>query len=329
MFDKITNLNNLFPAYHEFRRGKRSKPDVQEFERHLEDNIFQLHEDLVFGRYRHGLYHRFHIFDPKHRVIHKANVRDRLVHHAIYRILSPIFEHSFIFDSYSCRIGKGTHTAVRRLEKFTRKVSKNYTKSCWALKLDIKKSFDSINHQILLNTLSQKISCPKTNNLLAEIVRSYNSCHCERNAVKRSKPAGLPPDSRDCFVASLRSAPRNDTRERELKGIPIGNLTSQLFANVYMDAFDHFIKEKLHIKYYLRYTDDFVIIHQDQNQLKQLIQPIQIWLKQHRELKLHPNKIILRKLSQGIDFLGYIVLPHYCVLRTKTKRRMLRGGEFG
>ena len=138
MFDEIISLENLLAAWQEFRRGKRGRQDVQEFERHLEDNIFTLHEELVAGTYRHGSYHRFHIFDPKHRIIHKALVRDRLAHHAVYRVLYPLFDRSFIFDSYSCRIGKGTHAAVDRLVQFTRQVSRNNTRPCWALKFDIK-----------------------------------------------------------------------------------------------------------------------------------------------------------------------------------------------
>jgi len=174
IFESIVSINNLFAAWREFRRGKRKKRDVQEFERDLEDNIFQLHEELAGGAYRHGSYHRFHVFDPKHRIIHKASVRDRLVHHAAYRVLYPIFDRSFIDDSYSCRLGKGTHAAVDRLEQFARKCSHNYTRPCYALKLDIKKFFDSVDHEILLSLLKQKIACPKTNDLLAEIVQSFS-----------------------------------------------------------------------------------------------------------------------------------------------------------
>lgn len=186
LFDEIISLDNLFPAWREFRRGKRGRQDVQEFERNLEDNIFALHEELVAGRYRHGSYHRFHIFDPKHRIIHKATVRDRLVHHAVYRVLYPLFDRSFIYDSYSCRIGKGTHAAVNRLECFARQVSRNYTSPCWALKFDIKKFFDSVDHGILMGILERRIASPRqhvgarndTDNvlvLLDEIVGSYST----------------------------------------------------------------------------------------------------------------------------------------------------------
>ena len=175
IFSEIISVGNLFSAWCEFRRGKRGRYDVQEFERHLEDNVFELNEDLLNGWYHHGSYHRFHIYDPKHRIIHKAAVRDRLVHHALFRILNPIFERSFIYDSYSCRVGKGTHAAVNRLEVFARKASENNTSPCFALKFDIKKFFDSVDHKILLEILKQKISCTKTNRLLVEIVGSYSN----------------------------------------------------------------------------------------------------------------------------------------------------------
>ncbi len=178
MFEWIVSPENLFMAWREFRRGKRAKPDVQAFERHLEDEIFSLHGELVEGRYRHGPYHRFHVFDPKHRVIHKATVRDRLVHHAIHRVLTPMFDRSFVHDGYSCRIGKGTHAAVRRLEGFVRRVSRNYRQPCWALQFDIRKFFDSVDHDILLQLLARKVRDERTNGLLEEIVRSYRSSDC-------------------------------------------------------------------------------------------------------------------------------------------------------
>lgn len=173
MFNKIISLENLFAAWREFRRGKRGKTDVQNFERQLEDNIFSLRRELVNGTYRHGPYEQFNIFDPKFRVIHKAAVRDRLVHHAVYRVLNPFFERSFIFDSYSCRIGKGTHKAVDRLDNFVRKASRNYTRPCWALKCDIEKFFASVDHEILFKIIARRIACPGALWLLREIIKSY------------------------------------------------------------------------------------------------------------------------------------------------------------
>ncbi|TAK04955.1 Retron-type reverse transcriptase [Patescibacteria group bacterium] len=173
IFEQIVSPENLFCAWREFRRGKRAKPDVQRFERHLEDNLFALAEDLASARYRHGPYKKFHIFDPKHRIIHKATVRDRVVHHAVSRVVAPLCEQSFIFDSYSCRIGKGTHAAVRRIETFARSVSGNFTGPCWALKCDIRKYFDSISHDVLLRLLGRRVSDPQTLELLRRTIESY------------------------------------------------------------------------------------------------------------------------------------------------------------
>ena len=278
-------------------KGKSKRKDVQVFERHVEDNLFQLRDDLLDGTYRHGEYHQFHVFDPKHRVIHKATVRDRVVHHFLQARLLPIFERSFIHDSYSCRDNKGTHAAVRRLEAFTRKVSRNYCESCWALKFDIRRFFDSVDHEILLDILRKKIPDERMMAVVTSVVESF--------AV--SDPIG------GGSILGVRK-----------HGLPIGNLTSQLFANVYMDAFDHFIKDVLRQKFYIRYTDDGVILARTREELIEMIPWIEAWLWQDRRLSLHPKKLEIRKLTQGIDFLGYVVLPHHTVLRTRTKRRILK-----
>ncbi|MBI4276747.1 group II intron reverse transcriptase domain-containing protein [Candidatus Uhrbacteria bacterium] len=320
MFEEIISVENLFAAWREFRKGKRKKRDVQHFERHLEDNLFQLHDDLWRGQYCHGPYERFHIFDPKHRIIHKATVRDRVVHHAVSRILSPVFEPSFIFDSYSCRLEKGTHAAVHRLEFFVRKVSRNYTRPCWALKIDIAKFFDSMDHTILLRLLSRRITDTHTLALLRNIISSFSVSPVDKIAERERESSGHPGSGagiHDRFLLDPRLC--GDDR-----GVPIGNLTSQLFANVYLNPLDHFVKEILRVPYYLRYTDDCIMLHHNPVQLVALLPAIRSFLHGHLALDLHLRKITLRKLRQGIDFLGYATLPHYRVLRTRTKRRMFR-----
>lgn len=173
MFKRIISLENLLSAWDSFKSGKRGNEDVQLFERHLEDNLFRLNYELKMGINKHRPYQMFQIFDPKHRIIHKAEVRDRVIHHAIYQILEPVFDPSFIFDSYSCRIGKGTHAAVSRLETFSRKVSRNYTRTCWALKCDIRKFFNNIDHEILLKQIEKKISNENTLRLVKGIILSF------------------------------------------------------------------------------------------------------------------------------------------------------------
>ncbi len=281
-------IENIFQAWKEFRKEKGNKSDVQIFERNLEDNIFNLYDKLKNKRYQHGPYEDFYVNDPKRRHIHKANVVDRVLHHLLYKYLYNTFDKTFIYDSYSCRIDKGTHRAVLRLEKFTRKVSRNYTGDCWALKLDIKKFFASVDHNILLGLLEKRIQDKDILELLKEVILSFNS---------------------DVLGG---------------KGIPLGNLTSQVFANIYLNELDQYIKQNLKAKYYIRYADDFVIVSADNEYLKELIPKIESFLIYNLKMKLHPKKIILRKLSWGIDFLGYIVLPHIILPRTKTKRRVFK-----
>ena len=175
LFSKIISLNNLFDSWDEFKQGKRKKHDVMLFEQNVEDNLFSLHDELKNKTYRHSEYSAFYITDPKLRLVHKAKVRDRIIHHAIYRVLYPVFDPCFIFDSYSCRIDKGTHKAVDRLNKFFRKTSKNYSGSCFVLKCDIKKFFSSVDHQILFEIIKQKIDDPDVLLLLREIISSFGS----------------------------------------------------------------------------------------------------------------------------------------------------------
>lgn len=283
-YNQLTGLENLFQAWDEFKKGKRNKKDVQLFERFLENNLFDLHFRLRTKTYNHSLYTAFNIYDPKFRHIHKAYVFDRVIHHAVVSAIEPIFDKTFIYDSYSCRKNKGTHLAVKRLFYFVRKVSKNYTGNCFALKLDIKKFFENVDHKILASIIKRKIKDPEFLWLLDNIIDSF---------------------SKD-------------------KGIPIGNLTSQVFANIYLNELDQFIKHKLKIKYYLRYSDDFIILSNDIIYLERLIPEIEKFLVQNLKLSLHERKIIVRKYTQGIDFLGYIVLPHYILPRTKTKKRMFK-----
>lgn len=289
----------LFLAWDGFKKGKQWRPDVLRFEASLEDNIFQLHEDLITKRYQHQSYERIHIYDPKFRVIHKAVVRDRVVHHLLFNYLEPLFEPRFIFHSYACRKEKGLHKGVDALYRALRKESKNYTQQAWALKLDVKKFFDSVDHKILLNLLHGRINDIAMRWLVGHIVSSFHS----------SKGYG--------------------------KGLPIGNLTSQIFANIYLNQLDYFVKYELKVRYYFRYADDVVIVHRNTAYLQHLIAIIETFLTRELALTLHPQKIVLRKFQQGIDFLGYVSLPHYRMLRTKTKRRMMRRieqwqpGEFG
>lgn len=294
-YSQLISVDNLFQAWDEFKKGKRKKYDVQVFERNLEDNLFSLHEKLSNKTYKHGTYTDFYVNDPKRRHIHKAEVADRIVHHLLYKYLYTLFDKTFIYNSYSCRIGKGTHKAVKRLEMFARKLSKNYTCDFWALKLDIKQFFASVDHQILLNLIKRRVDDKKILWLINQIVDSF------------APGTGLNPNG---------VVPQ--------KGIPLGNLTSQIFANIYLSKLDQFIKHKLKIKYYLRYADDFLMLGLNKEGLLQRFKTVKHYLWKSLKLEIHPNKISMRKFSWGIDFCGYIVLPHYILPRAKTKRRILK-----
>ena len=186
LFAEVAQPEALFLAWEEFRKGKTMKPDVQLFERELEQHIFTLHRELVAEGYRHGPYQGFHIADPKPRHIHKACVRDRVVHHAVFTVLSRIFEPTFIGSSYSCRKGKGTHRGVAAVQRMIRRVSRNGTRPCYALKCDIKKFFDSVDHNILLGILQRRISDERFHRLLTAIVESYSSNLRERERERES-----------------------------------------------------------------------------------------------------------------------------------------------
>lgn len=306
IFNEIISLENFFLAWDEFKKDKLKKKDVLEFEWNLEPNIFKLYRDLKYHRYNHGVYASFNICDPKQRKISKATVRDRVLHHAIFRVLNPFFEPSFIAHSFSCRVKKGTHKGVNSLAYFLNKVSKNTHKPCFALKCDIKKFFNSVDHEILLSIIAKRIKDDDTIWLLKEIIGSFST----KDPIERETTG-----DRAHLPVRLGSA---------RQGIPIGNLTSQLFANIYLNELDYFVKHSLKVKYYARYTDDFVIISDQRNYLEDIILPTKSFLRSKLKLELHPHKISIRKLKQGIDFLGYVLLPKYRILRTKTKRRMFK-----
>lgn len=257
-----------------------------EFSFNLEDNLWRLRRALIAKKYQPDPYIPFYITDPKLRHIHKASVRDRVLHQAIYRVLYPIFDRRFIFDSYSSRRGKGTHRGVKRLADFARRLSGNYQKTVYCLKCDVRKFFDSVDQEILISLIEKKIFDEDLLKLIRTIVRSF------------SKTPG--------------------------RGLPLGNVTSQLFSNIYLNELDQFMKHQLKARCYIRYCDDFIILNNSQQYLENLLEPIRCFLSEILKLDLHPNKVSIGKLRQGWDFLGYVVLPHHIVWRTKTKKRSFR-----
>ncbi len=287
-YNEIISKGNLLVSWQEFLSDKKERKDIAEFMINFSGNISNLCNELKEKTYKHNDYIAFKINDPKPRDIHKASVRDRVVHHAIYRILYPYFDRQFIFDSYSCRIDKGTHRAIGRFENFARKVSLNSKRTVWVLKCDIRKFFANIDHLILKTILDKHILDKDIVWLLSQIIDSFN------------------------------------TAGKENVGLPLGNLTSQLLVNIYMNEFDQFVKRKLKIKYYVRYADDFIILHENKSFLQDLILEISEFLETKLKLLLHPKKVSIKTFNSGVDFLGWVCFSNHKVLRTKTKRRMFK-----
>jgi retron-type reverse transcriptase len=288
-FNEFADVSNLYTAWRQFRSGKRDRDDVVVFERRLERELSQLSEDLLSGTYVHGEYFRFFVRDPKFRAIHKACVRDRVVHQALYNVLYPIFDKKFFFDSYSSRIGKGTHAAIKRIWRFMGKESHNFKREVYVFHGDIDNFFSSIDHDILFGFLCKNIRDRKFLNLCKLLIMSYNS--------------------------------------ESVKGIPLGNLTSQVFANVYLHELDFFVKQTCGIRYYARYNDDFFIVSEDKDFLKNISKKIQEFLASELKMSMPDNKILITKLSDGVDILGAVAFPHGLVPRRRIKRAALAVAE--
>jgi len=307
-------LEGLFVAYYAARSNKRNTINALKFEKHFEHNLFKLCEDIIERKYDPQPSICFIVNKPVKREIFAADFRDRVVHHYIYNHISPVFEKTFINDSYSCRKGKGTHYGIQRLDHFIRSCSHNYSKDCYILKLDIKGYFMSINRSILYRKIMDTLKImrnrldfdlPQVIYLLRKTIFNDPASNCIIKG-KGTDWNGLPP------TKSLFHARRNC-------GLPIGNLTSQLFGNIYLDELDHFIKRDLGIRYYGRYVDDFVLIHTDREYLKSIIPEIVRFLAENLKLELHKGKIYLQHYTRGCPYLGAVIKPHRIYIANRTK----------
>ena len=245
----------------------------------------------------------FVVDKPKLREIFAADFRDRVVHHILVRYLSRIFEPKFIYDSYSCRENKGTHKAIKRLQYFTRSITQNNSKKAYFLQLDIRSYFVRLNKDILMSLIRKRIQDKEMLWLANTII--YNDC------------------TNNCLITRGKNLfqylPKHKTlfKQSKNRGIPVGNLSSQFFANLYLNELDQFIKHILKCKYYLRYTDDLVMLSRDKNQLRNWIDRIQTFLEKHLDLTLNTKKTIILSISNGINYLGYIVRPFYILVRKR------------
>ena len=305
-------LKELFEAHYSCRHNKRNTANAIAFEIDYESNLIQLCTEINNGTYQIGRSIAFIVNKPVKREIFAADFRDRIVHHLIINKLNHLFEKEFIYDSYGCRINKGTHFGIKRVDTFIRKCSQNYTQDCYVLKLDIQGFFMHINKNILWKKLELFINAKYRNTdkefilkLAKQIVFNNPTKNC---IIKRKRRNGndLPNNK------SLFHSPPNC-------GLPIGNLTSQVFANFYMNTLDHYVKSELKQKYYGRYVDDFVIVHENKEYLKALIPHLSNFSLTTLNLKLHPKKIHLQHYKKGVKFIGAVILPNRIYIANRTK----------
>ncbi|MEI7736925.1 MAG: reverse transcriptase/maturase family protein [Ferruginibacter sp.] len=305
-------LWELFEAYYSCRSNKRNTMNAVAFEVDYESNLVQLWEEINNGTYQPGRSIAFIVDKPVTREIFAADFRDRVVHHLIIKKLNPLFEKEFIFDSYACRTAKGTHFGIGRVNDCIRKCSKNYTKDCYILKLDIQGFFMHINKDLLFGWLKEFIY-EKYEAADKELVLELCSKIIFNDPVKNSVIKGSKEDWKGLpYNKSLFHSPTGC-------GLPIGNLSSQVFANFYMNRFDHYIKKELGIRYYGRYVDDFLIVHPDNEYLKLLVPELAKYLQGSLGLTLHPKKIYLQHYSKGVQFLGTIIKPNRIYIARRTK----------
>lgn len=300
LFPKIYDFENVLAAYKAAVKKKRDRPDVMRFTDDLESNLIQLQNELIWDMYRVGRYNIFYVYEPKKRVIMSLSFRDRVAQHAIYRQLNPPIEKQFIYDSYACRIGKGTHKAVDRLQYWVRQVERK-PQQYYYLKLDVSKYFYRIDHAILKDILARKIEDPPLLNLLSRII------DCEDTNF------GLP------LGADIGDVAFDEMLDDV--GLPIGNLTSQMFANLYLNELDQFAKHKLRLHYYIRYMDDIIILHPDKRYLEHVKQEIERFLNDELHLILN-RKTCIRPVSAGIEFVGYRVWATHRKLKKKTMKKI-------
>lgn len=299
MYQQLTTWGNLYHAWRGAARGKRGHPNVAAFEYALEENLLTLQRELRLQRYQPGQYVSFVIHEPKRRVISAAPFRDRVVHHALCNVIEPAFECSFITDSYANRVGKGTHRALNRCQQFMRRYR-------YVLAIDVRQIFPSIDHTILYEILCRKVSDEQVRWLIRRILASGIGVLAQ--AYDMVWYAG------DNLFAAIRH-----------RGLPIGNLTSQFWANCYMNPFDHFVKRELRCPAYVRYVDDMLLWSDSKSQLWAWKAAIEARLATLR-LTIHAGAAP-SPVKEGIGFLGFRVFPDARRLKNRKAfhyRRQLR-----
>ena len=281
LYAAIYNYDNLLDAYRKAKVGKRFKREVLLFTRQLEENLIIIQNELIWKSYQVGQYKYFEVFEPKKRTVAALPFRDRVVQHAINNILEPLFDKTFIYDTYACRTGKGTHAGADRLTRYLRLCRRKWPQT-YCLKVDIQKYFPSINHAQLKGIIRRKIKCPDTLWLVELII---------------------------------------DSGGDGVRGLPIGNLSSQLWANVYLSQIDHYVKEVLRERYYIRYMDDFIVLSDSKTHLWRIRAKIEEYLTDKLSLTVN-RKTAIFPAMRGIDFLGYRIWTTHRLLRKSSVKRV-------
>ncbi|MCF8457836.1 MAG: reverse transcriptase/maturase family protein [Bacteroidales bacterium] len=307
------NKEDLFKAYYDCRKNKRNSKKALEFEIGFESKLLELYEEIIAGNYAPKPGYCFIVKKPVKREVFAPDFRDRIVHHLLFYYLSPVFEKTFINDSYSCRKGKGTHYGIKRIDHFIRSCSDNYRRDCYILKLDVQGYFMGIDRKFFFDKIKTQLDmCSESFhfdvNLVLHLLNKVIFNDATKNCIikgHRKDWQGLP------AAKSLFNQPSG-------KGLPIGNLTSQLFGNIYLNEFDHFVKKDLGIRYYGRYVDDFILIHPNKKYLSSLIPPISDYLNNNLKLTLHPHKVYLQHFAKGVKYLGAVIKPNRMYVANRT-----------
>lgn len=299
-YEQITSYNNIYAAYLDARKGKSERNEIMRFSLELDSNLNSLYKELQEGRYKVSGYRILYIHIPKKRLIMALQFRDRVLQWAVYRLLNSMYEKTYIMDSYGCRKDKGREKAAKRLQYWLRQTDRKL-KQYYYLKLDISKFFYRVDHEVLLNILKRRIKDKRIIELLDIII----------NSDKRA--FGLPLGVDPCEI---------DPNEMLFdKGMPIGNLTSQMFANIYMNELDQYLKHELRLKYVIRYMDDCIILHESKEELRQILKKVEVFLLEKLKLNLN-KKTVIRPTTCNIDFVGYVINKDEIRLRSATVKRM-------
>jgi retron-type reverse transcriptase len=296
------SIHNIWYCWKLFRKGKSKTKELRNFEYVLEENLLDLHKDLNKGIYKHGQYYEFIVFENKKRDIMVAPIRDRIVHRMVYEYLVDIFDKKFIYDVWSCRKGKGLQGAIERTQFFANKYNHGFV---W--RTDIKKFFDSVNPDVLLKCIEKHISDPPTLKIIREIILSYTLSKVD-NLGK---------------IAGLREIEKEEALRSFNTGIPIGNLTSQIFSNIYFNEFDRFVVHSLKPKAYLRYGDDFLIFESEKSSLEKIKMESVIFLRKKLYLSINSKNDIIIKPKQGIHFIGVDIFPFGRRLKKRNWKKVI------